>query len=67
MNKHKLVGLKGKRAFRCVKCDKPFAKNKELLQHKASMHRAWPSSVLGRMAAVSVVSTSRCRRIWGST
>ena len=47
MNKHKLVGLKGKRAFSCVKCDKPFAKNKELLQHKARMHRGLAFKCLG--------------------
>ena len=39
LNKHKLVGHKGDIAFNCIKCDKPFATNKDMLQHKARVHR----------------------------
>ena len=39
LNKHKLVCHKGDRPFSCVKCYKPFAKNKDMLQHRARMHR----------------------------
>ena len=39
LNKHKLLCHKGERTYICVKCCKPFAKNKDLLQHKARMHR----------------------------
>ena len=45
--KHKHVCQKGKRPFICNKCDKTFAKNKDMQQHKGRMHRSQAFKCLG--------------------
>ena len=42
LNKHKRVSHKGAKAYICVKCNKPFDKNKDMVQHKGRMHSGLP-------------------------